>query len=140
MPDSRPSTAQSQRASTSTPAAVKYPTGDRAHIPSHAQPVFDLLSADMARVKSKAPVSFKPQVNDTDKRLNILFDHLNNEDLLKDDTIGQLLQIAQCIKGRQFDQAQQTFVEMQTAKGETEGGVWMVGVKRLIAMSKVTPA
>ncbi|KAK5149229.1 hypothetical protein LTR04_007315 [Oleoguttula sp. CCFEE 6159] len=137
VPDSRPSTAQSQRAS--TPAVSKYPPGDRSHISSNAQPIYEILNADMQRIKARAPASFKVQVNDTEKRLNMLFDHLNNEDLLKPNTVAEMNELAQALQGRQYDQALGLLTEMMKTKLESEGGNWMVGVKRLIAMSRATP-
>ncbi|KAG9998903.1 WD40 repeat-like protein, partial [Aureobasidium melanogenum] len=133
---SRPTTAQSQR---SAPAATKYPPGDRTHIPSNAMPVYEIMSADMARVKSRAPASFAAQVNDVEKRLNILFDHLNNETLVKPDTVATLVEIAQALQSRDFDRAGSILTDMMKAKLESEGAHWMVGVKRLLAMSKATP-
>lgn len=133
---SRPGTAQPQRKS--APPPPKYPPGDRSHIPSNAHPIYEILQHDMQRVKSRAPSSFKAQVNDTEKRLNILFDHLNNEDLLKADTIATMAELAQAIQARDFEQAQAIHVEIMTNKTD-ECGNWMVGVKRLIAMSRATP-
>ncbi|KAL6717459.1 protein transport protein S31 [Lecanora helva] len=133
---SRPGTSQSQRRS--APPSSKYPPGDRSHISPNARPVYDILNADMQRVKAKAPSSFKAQVNDTEKRLNILFDHLNNEDLLKPDTVQNMAELAQAIQARDYEQAQGIHVEIMTNKTD-ECGNWMVGVKRLIAMSRATP-
>ena len=79
----------------------------------------------MQRVKSRAPSSFKAQVNDTEKRLNILFDHLNNEDLLKADTIASMVVLAQAIQSKDFEQAQAIHVEIMTNKTD-ECGNWMV--------------
>ncbi|EOO00411.1 putative transport protein sec31 protein [Phaeoacremonium minimum UCRPA7] len=92
----------------------------------------------MQRVASKAPASFAPQVKDTQKRLNLLFDHLNNEDLVKSDTIGQLSELAEALQARNYDAAHRLQVDIQKEKTE-ECGNWMVGVKRLIGMSKATP-
>jgi len=92
----------------------------------------------MQRIKAKAPAQFKPQVLDTEKRLNILFDHLNNEDSLRPNTIVEMNELAQSIQGRQFDQAQALFTDIMTNKTD-EGSNWMVGVKRLIQMSRATP-
>ncbi|KAF2141344.1 uncharacterized protein K452DRAFT_251210 [Aplosporella prunicola CBS 121167] len=136
MTESRPSTAQSQRA---TPAPVKYPAGDRTHIPEDAKPIFEILSSDMARVKSKAPQNFMPQVLDTEKRLNILFDHLNNEDLLKPDTVVAMVGLSQHLQNRSYEEAQALFTDLMKNKND-EGSNWMVGVKRLIQMSRATPA
>lgn len=80
----------------------------------------------MARVKSRAPASFAPQVNDTEKRLNILFDHLNNENLLKPDTVQEMLVIAQAVQARDLDRAGAVLTEMMKVKLESEGANWMV--------------
>ena len=150
---SRPGTAQSQRGK--TPVPPKYPSGDRTHIPVNARSIYDILSGDMQRVKAKAPSSFKAQVVDTEKRLNILFDHLNNEDLLKEDTISSMAGLAEALQARNYEQAQAIHVEILTNKTD-ECGNWMVrdpghpykyradrcvqvGVKRLIGMSRATP-
>lgn len=121
-PDSRPSTANSQRA---PPAAQKYPPGDRSHISAASKPIFDILNADMQRVKSKAPPAFKPQVLDTEKRLNILFDHLNNEDLLKPDTVVSMGELAQHLQTKNYEAAQALFTDLMTNKND-EGSNWMV--------------
>ncbi len=79
----------------------------------------------MQRVKSKAPPTFKAQVSDTEKRLNILFDHLNNEDLLKADTIQSMVELAQAMRAKDYEQAQVIHVEIMTNKTD-ECGNWMV--------------
>lgn len=79
----------------------------------------------MQRVKSKAPAQYKQHVVDTEKRLNILFDHLNNEDLLKPDTIEELNKLASNIQTRQYDEAVAIFSDLMTNKTD-EGSNWMV--------------
>lgn len=79
----------------------------------------------MQRVKARAPQSFKAQVIDTEKRLNILFDHLNNGDLLKEDTVQDMVQLAQALHARNFEEAQAIHVDIMTNKTE-ECGNWMV--------------
>ncbi|KAL4795217.1 hypothetical protein BDV19DRAFT_175097 [Aspergillus venezuelensis] len=133
---SRPGTASSMRKA--TPAPPKYPAGDRSHIPADAQPIFEILSEDMQRVKARAPSSFKAQVDDAEKRLNYLFDHLNNEDLLKPNTVQDMVQLARAIQARDYETARTIHVDIMTNRND-ECGNWMVGVKRLISMSKVTP-
>ncbi|KEY70409.1 hypothetical protein S7711_06577 [Stachybotrys chartarum IBT 7711] len=120
------------------PPVAKYPPGDRSHIPAHAQRLVDILSQDMQRVASKAPATFAPQVKDTQKRLNLLFDHLNNEELVQTPTIEQLSTLADALQNKDYATAQRLQVEIQRDKTE-ECGNWMVGVKRLISMSKATP-
>lgn len=79
----------------------------------------------MQRVKAVAPQSFKQQVTDTEKRLNILFDHLNNEDLLKEHTIKDMVDLAQSLQARNYEQAQMIHVDIMTNRTE-ECGNWMV--------------
>lgn len=81
----------------------------------------------MARVKARAPTSFKAQVNDTEKRLNILFDHLNSEDLLKPDTVGSMAELAGALQARNYDAAQAIHLDILTNKTE-ECGQWMVRI------------
>ncbi|KAI2620216.1 hypothetical protein GGS26DRAFT_571567 [Hypomontagnella submonticulosa] len=119
------------------PPKPRHPAGDRSHIPPNAQQLVDILSRDMQRVAGKAPASFAPQVKDTQKRLGLLFDHLNNEELLKPDTIEQLTKLAQALESKNYPEAQRLQVEIQRDKTD-ECGNWMVGVKRLVQMSKVT--
>lgn len=101
-------------------------------------PIYEILSSDFARVKARAPSSFTPQVKDTEKRLNILFEHLNNEDLLKPDTVNQMVELAQSLQARNYEQAQAIHLDILTHKTD-ECGNWMTGVKRLIGMSRATP-
>ncbi|KAK0705219.1 hypothetical protein B0H67DRAFT_593498 [Lasiosphaeris hirsuta] len=116
----------------------KHPAGDRSHIPAEAHDLVNILDQDMQRIASKAPASFAAQVKDTQKRLGLLFDHLNNEELIKTETIDQLAQLAGALAARNYEIAAKIQVEIQRDKTE-ECGQWMVGVKRLISMSKATP-
>ncbi len=81
----------------------------------------------MQRVKSRAPASFKSHVIDAEKRLNILFDHLNNEDLLKPDTVESMSELAEALQARNYEQAQAIHVDIMTNKTD-ECGNWMVSV------------
>jgi protein transport protein SEC31 len=112
--------------------------GDRSHISAVAQPIVDILGQEMARVEARAPSSFKPQVNDTKKRLDLLYDHLNNEDLLKPDTVQQIVDLANSMAAKDYTRAQEIQLDVHQNKVE-ECGQWMVGVKRLIGMSRATP-
>ena len=101
-------------------------------------PIYEILSSDFNRVKSRAPSSFAAQVKDTEKRLNILFEHLNNQELLKPDTITQMTDLSQALQARNYEQAQTIHLDILTNKTD-ECGQWMTGVKRLIGMSRATP-
>jgi protein transport protein SEC31 len=107
------------------PAKPKHPAGDRSHIPASAQRMVDIFSNDMQRVASKAPPSFAAQVKDTQKRLNILFDHLNNEELVKPDTIQRLNELADALQSKNYDAASRLQVDIQRERTD-ECGNWMV--------------
>lgn len=92
----------------------------------------------MERVKAKAPAQYKQHVVDMEKRINILFDHLNNEEVLKPDTIDEMNTLADYLTDRKYDEALTLFTGIITNKPD-EGNNWMVGVKRLIQFSKSTP-
>jgi protein transport protein SEC31 len=79
----------------------------------------------MQRVKAKAPASFKAQVLDTEKRLNILFDHLNNDELLTADTVRSMDELARALQARNYEVAQGIHLEILTNK-TSECGQWMV--------------
>jgi protein transport protein SEC31 len=79
----------------------------------------------MQRVKARAPSNYRQHVVDTEKRLNILFDHLNNEDLLKPDTIQSMNELASNIQARQYDDAIAIFSDLMTNKTD-EGSNWLV--------------
>jgi protein transport protein SEC31 len=89
-------------------------------------PVYEVLSNEMQRIKSKAPAAYKAQVLDTEKRLGILFDLLNNQDpVIRPGTVEQLKTLAQAVQARQHDGAQSTLTEIMTTRSE-EGSAWMV--------------
>lgn len=120
---------------TPPPAAPKYPPGDRSHISQSALPIYEILSQEIARVKPAIPANFKRQVIDCERRLNILFDHLNNDDLLAPDTVSDMVELSTAIVNKDYDQANMLHLDILTGRSE-QCGQWMVGVKRLIEMSR----
>lgn len=95
-----------------------------------------------------------------EKRLNILFDHLNNQDLLSERTVQSLVEVSRCVSERDWEGAGRVFGDLQRGLEEGEGGNWVVsppianercacvranvllqvGVKRLINFGKVSKA
>lgn len=113
------------------PAKARHPAGDRSHIPAHAQQLVEILSQDIQRVAAKAPATFAPQVKDTQKRIGLLFDHLNNEELVQPATIDRLSELAQAIQARNYDLAHKIQVDIQKEK-TGECGNWMVRATRTL--------
>ncbi|KAJ8097316.1 hypothetical protein POJ06DRAFT_261049 [Lipomyces tetrasporus] len=129
------SPAQSVGAPASAAQPPKYPSGDRSHITGDSAIIYEILNAEMARVKQKIPPSVARQVNDAEKRLNILFDHLNNSELLTEETIREMVILAKAMKARDFETAYAVHINLLTTRTD-ECGHWMVGVKRLIDVSR----
>jgi len=77
--------------------------GDRSHIPPSSRPVHDIFTGEMGRIKQ---VATSPQqkriVADVDKRLNILFDLLNNDEEIPKPVISELVKVAEGIPCRDF--------------------------------------
>lgn len=115
----------------SAPPKAKYPAGDRSHIPAEYQNIYQSLSSEFETAKPDIPERFNKQVVDTEKRLNILFDHLNNEDLLTQPTIDLLNSLVDSLKSKDFSTALNIHLDLLTNHSH-EGGNWLVGIKRLI--------
>lgn len=114
----------------------KYPPGDRSHINEEALPIYQLLEQELNKVKPQVPATYKRQVDDIEKRLGILFDHLNNDDLLSPETVTDMIALSQALAEGNYDTAAQIRLAILTARTD-ECGQWMPGVKRLIDMSRV---
>jgi protein transport protein SEC31 len=116
-------------------------------------PIFEILDREMQRVKSRAPASYKAQVLDTEKRVNLLFDHLNSS-TLKQDVLDGMQNVADGLSKRDHDTAAAKVTGLM--KIVDDGAPWLVspifishmmdqsniiqiGVKRLVGMSKATP-
>ena len=56
----------------------------------------------------------------------MLFDHLNNGDLLQSDTVQELVEITQCVQARDMVRAGELLTALMKIKLESEGGNWMV--------------
>lgn len=93
----------------------------------------ELLTQDMQRVASKAPATFAPQVKDTQKRLNLLFDHLNNEELVSPYTVTKLTELANAIQSKNYEAAAKLQVEIQRERTE-ECGNWMVSCLEIMCV------
>jgi len=72
------------------------------------------------------PPEYKRQVDDMEKRINILFDHINNEDLLSEETVARLAEMSEAVGRKDWERAEEVFKEIQGGLGPEEGGVWVV--------------
>ncbi|WWC86651.1 uncharacterized protein L201_001528 [Kwoniella dendrophila CBS 6074] len=116
------------------PTKPTHPAGDRSHIPQSARPIFETLSGELSNVKQKNfPPNVKKVVEDTERRLNILFDGLNNENVPKP-AMDILNNISKAIAARDWNAALSMHVELLTgASGEMT--TWVPGIKQLVRLS-----
>ncbi|WWD00862.1 hypothetical protein V866_007800 [Kwoniella sp. B9012] len=116
------------------PAKPTHPAGDRSRIPPSSRPVFETLSNELSAVKQKNfPPNVKKVVEDTERRLNILFDGLNNDSVPKP-ALDLLNNISKAIAAKDWNAALAMHVELLTgATGDMT--TWVPGVKQLVRLS-----
>ncbi|ORX35923.1 hypothetical protein BD324DRAFT_629551 [Kockovaella imperatae] len=115
------------------PSISLHPAGDRSHIPAKSRAIYETLSAELTRVKqSNLPAHVKRIVDDTDRRLNILFDGLNNE-TVPDQAISQMTEISKAISRKDANAALAMHVDLLT-NSTGDMGSWTPGVKQLIRL------
>jgi Steroid receptor RNA activator (SRA1). len=86
-------------------------------------------------IKPNIPERYARHGQDMNQRLGFLFDHLNNDDLLSDESIGLLTKLSSALEARDFATASALNVEIATNHSD-ELGDWHTGVKRLITMAE----
>ncbi|ODV77633.1 WD40 repeat-like protein [Suhomyces tanzawaensis NRRL Y-17324] len=136
QPPAAPPVSYQQAPVAPEPAKPKHPSGDRSHIPENSLPIYEDFSRILEAIKPNIPEKFAKHGQDMETRLNILFDHLNNEELLSNATIEQLKEIASALDARDFPKAASLNVDVATNHAD-ELGTWHTGVKRLITMAEV---
>ncbi|GAA5991405.1 hypothetical protein JCM10908_003297 [Rhodotorula pacifica] len=112
------------------PPRAKYPPGDRSHIPATSRPIFDTLSAELTKLRQTTPPQQVKIVNDTEKRLNILFDMLNCETLSEAST-KRLLELCQAVQSRNQPAALDLHLQLITS-GATDVTPFQAAVKLLV--------
>lgn len=65
--------------------------GDRTHISAEQKPIFESLLRQLNQAKPRAQPAQKKMLDDVEKRLSVLFDRLNNQEV-GDAACGLLLQ------------------------------------------------
>lgn len=105
----------------------KYPPGDRTHILEPHRGIFQILSRELQRIKAQTPPAQKRMVDDAERRLNMLFDYLNNS-LLDPKSIDGLQKLVQAVDARNQQAALSIHVQLVTsASGDVAQA--LVGVK-----------
>lgn len=112
-----------------------FPPGDRSHIKDAYIPIYETLNTVLEEVKPRISERYARHGVDMERRLNMLFDHLNNDDLLSEETIRYLLDISSALKSKEYTRAAALNIEIATNHSE-ETLDWHTGVKRLIQMAE----
>ncbi|AMD20079.1 HCL072Wp [Eremothecium sinecaudum] len=105
--------------------------------PSAYKPIVDFLSEELARVTPLVPAEFGKQLKDCNKRLKILFNHLEKQDLLTQPTVDKLHHLVNLLKEHKYSEASAVHVDIATNHAQ-EAGNWLTGVKRLIGLAEAT--
>ncbi|EEB08404.1 COPII-coated vesicle component Sec31 [Schizosaccharomyces japonicus yFS275] len=119
------------------PVELKYPAGDRSHIPQNLMPIFEVLNGEITRISERAPKRIERVVIDTNKRLNMLFDRLNN-DMLPENVTAELLNFVSAFSKGDLQEASAIHMNMITSMSD-HCDHWIVGIGRLITLRKSTP-
>ncbi|SGZ51493.1 CIC11C00000002633 [Sungouiella intermedia] len=114
-----------------------YPVGggDRSQIPEGSKPIFTTFTKYLEEIKPAAPPKYTKHVADMEKRLNILFDHLNKQDLLTEGAVELLRDVASKLENKNYTGAASSN-DAILAQHANEVGAWHTGVKRLITMAE----
>ncbi|KAI8909273.1 hypothetical protein DFJ77DRAFT_433416 [Powellomyces hirtus] len=139
-----PKTPTPQRPPSAAPAS-KYPPGDRSHIPAAHKPIYDGLQKYMAILKSMSTAVktlSQPQqkriYDDSEKRISVLYDQLNAEEVPAD-VVAQMLELVKALEGHDYTTASSIQVELVTTRFDVTGK-WMQVVKRLIGVAESAAA
>ncbi|KAI9262294.1 hypothetical protein BDA99DRAFT_72356 [Phascolomyces articulosus] len=76
------------------PEKKRHPKEDRSHIPTEQRPIHQILSAELAQARQRSPPAQKRMLDDTERRLNTLFEELNNSEI-SDGVVQPMLQLVQ---------------------------------------------
>ncbi|EMG45527.1 Protein transport protein SEC31, partial [Candida maltosa Xu316] len=116
------------------PTKPKHPQGDRSHIPDTSLPIYNSLTTVLEAIKPNIPEKYARHGTDMEQRLNILFDHLNNDEI-SPAVIELLKQVSSTLEAKDFVTAATANVEIATNHSD-EIGNWHTGLKRLITMAE----
>ncbi|KAG0303589.1 protein transport protein S31 [Dissophora globulifera] len=112
------------------PVKSRHPAGDRTHIPAGQKLIYSVLASELALARQYATPAAKRPLDDAEKKLNVLFDMLNNEEVSAP-VVDQMLLLAQALQTKNYNSAYQIHLELHSTRTD-EVSSWMTGVKRLI--------
>jgi protein transport protein SEC31 len=102
-------------------------TGDRSRISGDLRPVYNTLESALQQARAICPPQSKRMADDVEKRLNVLFDSMNNGTIAAS-LIPGLISFAKAIEMRDWGTAIRVQQELALANFDA----WMIGMKRLV--------
>ncbi|KAL6940455.1 hypothetical protein ACO0QE_004356 [Hanseniaspora vineae] len=99
--------------------------------------IIEFFKQELLRVTPLVPQEYSKQLKDSNKRLKLLFQHLENQDLLSSTVVSKLSEITNLMKEGKYTEAKTIQVEIATTYPQ-EAGNWLTGVKRLINIAEAT--
>ncbi|KAI5121114.1 hypothetical protein M0805_002787 [Coniferiporia weirii] len=112
------------------PPPPKYPAGDRSHIPDALKRPYEILLQALGHLKQTGQP--KRMVDDTERRLNALFDALNCE-TLSPPVVSQLGDLTEAMAARDQQRSLAIHAELLVQGSRTDDiGLWMSAIKLLI--------
>ncbi|ORY80819.1 hypothetical protein BCR37DRAFT_380593 [Protomyces lactucae-debilis] len=118
-------------------ATMQYPSGDRTHISEADKVIYTSLLAETDRFGQSAAPKYQKPLAEALKKLNVLFDQLNNG-VLTPGTLEQVKAYTASLVARDYATAYRHHLEL-TADKMHECREWIVAIKTLIAIGKNTP-
>ncbi|TPX62134.1 hypothetical protein PhCBS80983_g00603 [Powellomyces hirtus] len=133
-----PKTPTPQRPPSAAPVS-KYPPGDRSHIPAAHKPIYEGLQKYMVILKSMSTAPQQKRIyDDSEKRISVLYDQLNAEEVPAD-VVAQMLELVKALEVHDYTTASSIQVDLVTTRFDVTGK-WMQVVKRLIGVAESAAA
>ena len=110
--------------------------GDRTHIPKDQQLIFKQYSEILGQLQQNIKPPQRRIIQDIEKRLNDLFDNMNNGVVVDVGLVSGLRDIGTMMGKRDWGGALGVHVGLSTTYMGI-GSVWLIGIKRMIDLGKV---
>ena len=114
----------------------KVPSGDRSNIKKEELPIYSILSALLVKSEQAQTSQTQRFVADSKKRLNELFELLNDHEVPAP-AIQLLLEITRSLEAQKLDEALSATTGLMTSQIENATG-WATGIKQLITVLRAT--
>lgn len=111
-----------------------HPAGDRSHISDESLPVYTTLNNILKDIMPDLPAQYAKHGEAVVRRLDILFDRLNNAEL-SDEVVQALLEVCEFLAAKDYKLALASHLDLTTKHSE-EASNWHPGVKHLIQMAE----